>query len=56
VNGVKIGEDLVGNIPPLSNAGFSGGGLGSTPFYGHVKIFALSKEVFTDQECINLTT
>lgn len=54
VKGVKVAEDLVLPVPPCSRLGLDDG-TGGVIWSGYIRCLALSKEWFTDQECIDLT-
>ena len=56
VNGVKVGEDLIGNAPTGLNAISSDNTGGTLPFYGNVKQLAVFNEALTDAELATLTT
>lgn len=56
INGVKITEDVTAvPIPACSRIGLDDGANGVL-MNGYLQILSLSKEWFTDQECIDLTT
>ena len=56
INGIKVGEDLIGNAPTGLNAlSFDNTG-GTLPFYGKVKNIQVYKTALTDAELIDLTT
>lgn len=55
INGVKVGQDLLGTVPACSKVAFARGN-DTTLHEGTVKVAAIWKTKLTDQECINLTT
>lgn len=56
VNGVKIAEDLVANIPSCSRIGMDSGSSGSGLFYGEGRAWLLLPTALTDAEAIAATT